>query len=79
MRLSNIVIILVLGRKSTIYLRILDMSSASCSENTGTALDLCRVAIPIILSPEYTGAGFRNALPTVADALGSFDSLPLNV
>jgi len=31
--------------------RILEISTASSSENTGTALDLCMVAIPLTLVP----------------------------
>ena len=52
-----VVIISRLTRNVKYYLRIFEISFASflSSSNTGTALDLCIVAIPIsFLSPEYT-------------------------
>ena len=39
--------------KSITYLRILDRSFASSSENIGIALDLCSVPIPTMLPPVY--------------------------
>jgi hypothetical protein len=41
------------------------MSIASSSENTGTAFDLCMVAMPLTMVPVYTLAGARAALPPV--------------
>lgn len=38
-----------------IYLRILEIATASSSEKIGTAFDLCMVPMPIILVPVYCG------------------------
>ena len=46
--------------------RILEISTASSSENTGTAFDLCMVAIPFTLVPVYTLGAARVAVPPVS-------------
>ena len=51
------------------YRRILDISTASSSENTGTAFDLCIVAIPFTLVPVYTLGSANDAEPPPVSTL----------
>lgn len=58
------------------YLRIDEIATASSSENTGTALLLCNVAMPSILVPVYTFCGASGALPMPVSRLGTRFSCP---